>query len=180
MLVATDKSARRAGSCSAEHAGRHRAGRHRRRVAHRHRTGRGDGVGVLPPRHREHAASPVNPDKPFVFTLPRRRVGTTVIQGSSPRASNKGREVTVAGPFPPGTTAIQVAAEYPAGSGTVRHRAGVSRAVPEQVESSRRRSATLKLAVAAVRAQRRRRSSEGDGGHRHRAGERCRPDSRSR
>lgn len=65
------------------------------------------------------STSPVIPEKPFVFTLPSDAVGTTVIQGSSPLASNKGREVTVAGPFPPGTTAIQVAAEYPAGSGTV-------------------------------------------------------------
>jgi len=66
------------------------------------------------------AASPVNPDKPFVFTLPAAAVGTTVIQGSSPLASSKGREVRVAGPFPPGTTAIQVAAEYPVGGGTVQ------------------------------------------------------------
>jgi len=64
-------------------------------------------------------ASPVNPDRPFVFTLPSAAVGTTVIQGSSPLASSKGRVVTVAGPFPPGTTAIQVAAEYPVGGGTV-------------------------------------------------------------
>jgi len=63
------------------------------------------------------AASPVNPDRPFTFTLPAAAVGTTVIQGSSPRASSTGREVTVAGPFPPGTTAIQVAAEYPVNGG---------------------------------------------------------------
>jgi hypothetical protein len=65
------------------------------------------------------AASPVNPPKPFVFTLPAAAVATTVIQGSSPLASSKGRVVTVSGPFPPGTTAIQVAAEYPVGNGTV-------------------------------------------------------------
>jgi len=63
------------------------------------------------------AASPVNPDRPFTFTLPAAAVGTTVIQGSSPRASSKGREVTVAGPFDPGTTPIQVAAEYPVDGG---------------------------------------------------------------
>jgi len=65
------------------------------------------------------AASPVNPERPFVFTLPAAAVGTTVIQGSSPLASSKGRDVMVAGPFPPGTTAIQVAAEYPVAGGTV-------------------------------------------------------------
>jgi hypothetical protein len=66
------------------------------------------------------ASSPVNPDRPFVFTLPAAAVGTTVIQGSSPLASSKGRDVTVAGPFPPGTTAIQVAAEYPVAGGVVQ------------------------------------------------------------
>ena len=65
------------------------------------------------------ASSPVNPEKPFVFTLPSAAVNTTVIRGSSPLASNKGREVTVAGPFPPGTTSIQVAAEYPVAGGTI-------------------------------------------------------------
>jgi hypothetical protein len=65
-------------------------------------------------------SAPVNPSKPFLFTLPPDAIGTTVIQGSSPLASSKGRDVTVAGPFPPGTTAIQVAAEYPVGSGTVQ------------------------------------------------------------
>lgn len=64
-------------------------------------------------------SSPVNPEKPFVFTMPEAAVGTTVIQGSSPLASNKGRDVTVAGPFPPGTTAIQVAAEFPVEGGSV-------------------------------------------------------------
>lgn len=64
-------------------------------------------------------SSPVNPAKPFAFTMPPDAVGTTVIQGSSPLASNKGRDVTVAGPFPPGITAIQVAAEFPVGSGTI-------------------------------------------------------------
>jgi hypothetical protein len=63
------------------------------------------------------ARAPVNPPKPFVFTLPAAAVGTTVIQGSTPMASNKGREVTVAGPFPPGKTILQVAADYPVSGG---------------------------------------------------------------
>lgn len=91
------------------------------------------------------AASPVNPDKPFVFTLPSAAVGTTVIQGSSPLASSKGREVTVAGPFPPGTTAIQVAAEYPVGNGTV----DISQTFPallQQVIVIAKKAGDLKLA----------------------------------
>ena len=65
------------------------------------------------------STSPVNPEKPFVFSMPADATNTTVIQGSSPLASNSGRDVTVAGPFPPGTTAIQVAAEFPVTSGAV-------------------------------------------------------------
>jgi hypothetical protein len=53
-----------------------------------------------------------------------------VIQGSSPLASNKGRDVTVTGPFPPGTTAIQVFASYPASTGTVE----ITQAFPATVD----------------------------------------------
>jgi hypothetical protein len=66
------------------------------------------------------ARSPVNPPQPFVFTLPASATNTTVIQGSTPLASSKGREITVAGPFPPGKTALQVAAEYPSDGGEVQ------------------------------------------------------------
>jgi hypothetical protein len=76
------------------------------------------------------ATAPVNPEKPFVFTLPASATGTTVIQGSSPLASNKGREVTVAGPFPTGTTAIQVAAEFPVGTGSVE----IAQAFPAPIQ----------------------------------------------
>jgi hypothetical protein len=65
------------------------------------------------------ARTPVMPATPFVFTLPPNATNTAVIQGSTPLASSKGREITVAGPFPPGKTALQVAAEYPASGGEV-------------------------------------------------------------
>jgi hypothetical protein len=84
------------------------------------------------------SSSPVNPEKPFVFTMPADATNTTVIQGSSPLASNKGREVTVVGPFPPGTTAIQVAAEFPVTSGSVSS-AGLSRRTCRSRLCSRRR-----------------------------------------
>lgn len=90
-------------------------------------------------------SSPVNPAKPFVFTMPPDAVGTTVIQGSSPLASNKGRDVTVAGPFPPGTTAIQVAAEFPVGNGTIE----LAQAFPAsmaQLVVIAKKSGALKLA----------------------------------
>jgi hypothetical protein len=65
------------------------------------------------------ARAPVKPVRPFVFTLPSNAANTTVIQGSTPLASSKGREVTVAGPMPPGKTALQVAAEFPVSGGAV-------------------------------------------------------------
>lgn len=64
-------------------------------------------------------SAPVNPSKPFVLTLPSDAVGTTLMEGSSPLASGRGREITINGPFPPGATQIQVASQYPVGNGTV-------------------------------------------------------------
>ncbi len=55
------------------------------------------------------AAAPVNPSRPIVFDLPADAAGATVLQGSSPQASVKGRRVTFAGPFNPGRTSAQVA-----------------------------------------------------------------------
>lgn len=63
--------------------------------------------------------TPVNPSTPFVMTLPADAVGTTLMEGSSPLASSRGRDIVVNGPFPPGATQIQVAASYPLGNGTV-------------------------------------------------------------
>jgi hypothetical protein len=75
-------------------------------------------------------AAPVNPETPFVFSLPASANNTAVVPGSSPLASSRGREVTVSGPFPPGTTAIQVAADFPVGTGTVE----VAQAFPAAID----------------------------------------------
>jgi hypothetical protein len=91
------------------------------------------------------AASAVNPDRPFTFTMPAAAVGTTVIQGSSPQASSKGREVTVAGPFQPGTTAIQVAAEYPVDGGGEVQLAQVFPAPVQQVVVIAKKAGSLTL-----------------------------------
>jgi hypothetical protein len=66
-----------------------------------------------------NAQVPVNPRTPIAFSLQSSAVGTAVIQGSSPLASNNGRDVTIRGPFPPGSTQVQIAAEYPISGGTV-------------------------------------------------------------
>ena len=50
------------------------------------------------------AGTPVNLSQPFAFEAPRGAMATTVLDGSSPKASAKGTHVVVEGPFPPGTT----------------------------------------------------------------------------
>src|SRR5205823_6296773 len=50
----------------------------------------------------------VNPPKPFVFDMPEGATGTGILQGSSPLATVNGTRVTVNGPFPPGSTLVQV------------------------------------------------------------------------
>jgi hypothetical protein len=46
---------------------------------------------------------------PLVIELPTAAVGASVLEGSSPSASVEGNHVTIAGPFPSGTTAVQIA-----------------------------------------------------------------------
>ena len=62
---------------------------------------------------------PVNPPTPFVFELPGGALGSTIMDGSSPQASVKGLHVTVAGPFAPGHTFVQVATSLPAEDGSI-------------------------------------------------------------
>jgi hypothetical protein len=63
---------------------------------------------------------PVNPPTPFAFDMPDGATGTTIMDGSSPQASTKGTRVTVAGPFAPGHTFVQVAASLPADDGSIQ------------------------------------------------------------
>jgi hypothetical protein len=65
------------------------------------------------------ARAPVNPTTPFVFDMPDDAVGTTVLDGSTPLVSVKGRRVTVAAPVPPGHHFVQVAASIPAENGEI-------------------------------------------------------------
>jgi hypothetical protein len=65
------------------------------------------------------ARVPVNPPSVFMFDVPREAIGTTIMQGSTDKASVTGGRVRVQGPFPPGHTSLQVACELPAGTGAV-------------------------------------------------------------
>lgn len=66
------------------------------------------------------ARVPVNPPSVFTFDFPKSATGTSVLDGSSPQASVSGNRVRVQGPFKPGTTTVQVAAELPFSGGTLQ------------------------------------------------------------
>ncbi len=55
----------------------------------------------------------VAPRQPVTFDLPADAASATLLEGSSPQASVKGRRVTVAGPFKPGRTTAQIAYQLP-------------------------------------------------------------------
>jgi hypothetical protein len=65
------------------------------------------------------ARVPVNTSAPFIVDVPSDATGTTVMEGSSPKATVKGTRLTVERPFPPGHTFAQVAFQLPLGGGTV-------------------------------------------------------------
>src|SRR5437762_5120164 len=65
------------------------------------------------------ARVPVNPPGVFMFDMPKEAIGTTIMQGSTDKASVKGTRVRVQGPFPPGHTPLQIGCELPAGTGSV-------------------------------------------------------------
>ncbi len=53
--------------------------------------------------------TPVAPPSALVFDMPTGAEGTTILEGSTPRANAKGQRVTLAGPLPPGATPLQIA-----------------------------------------------------------------------
>jgi hypothetical protein len=61
-----------------------------------------------------NGAAPVSPSTPVSFDLPPDAISATLLEGSSAQATINGRRVTVAGPFTPGRTTVQLAYELPA------------------------------------------------------------------
>ena len=55
------------------------------------------------------ARTRVDTGGPLIIDLPQRAAGTTIMQGSFPGAIANGDRVTIAGPFPPGTSSVQIA-----------------------------------------------------------------------
>ncbi len=65
------------------------------------------------------AKVPVHPPTVFAFELPPGATGSTVLEGSTPNATAAGRNVTVRGPFKPGSTVLQVAYRLPYSGGKI-------------------------------------------------------------
>ncbi len=74
---------------------------------------------------------PVNPPTPFAFDMPDGASGTAIMEGSSPQASVQGVHVSVAGPFAPGHTFVQVATSLPAENGSIE----IDQKLPANLES---------------------------------------------
>jgi len=66
-----------------------------------------------------NAKAPVNPPAAFAFDLPKDAAGTTILEGSSPKATVAGTSVRVAGPFAPGRTLVQAAFSLPSASASL-------------------------------------------------------------
>src|SRR5499427_6256405 len=64
-------------------------------------------------------SAPVNPVPAFAFDMPKGAQFTTILDGSTPLARSTGAHISLAGPLPPGRTALRVACEFPSESGTL-------------------------------------------------------------
>jgi hypothetical protein len=60
-----------------------------------------------------NARTPIDTGAPLVVNLPPRAIGASLMEGSSPHGTLNGNRLTITGPFPPGTTAVQVAYTVP-------------------------------------------------------------------
>jgi hypothetical protein len=66
-----------------------------------------------------NTSTPVNPPAPIQFDLPSGSTSGAVMQGSTPRATVEGTHVRILGPFDPGKTMVDIAAEMPVTQGTI-------------------------------------------------------------
>jgi hypothetical protein len=66
-----------------------------------------------------NSATPVNPPAPFAFDMPKGAARTGIMQGSSALATVTGQRVQVSGPFPPGSSVVNIGAEIPVSGGAI-------------------------------------------------------------
>jgi hypothetical protein len=99
------------------------------------------------------ARTPVQPPSPLVFDLPTGASGATILEGSTPQAKVSGAQVTVAGPFPPGSTVVHVGFLVPHRGGEVSLEQRLPAAL-EQVLIVAEKSGDLRMASPQAPAQR--------------------------
>jgi hypothetical protein len=63
------------------------------------------------------ASAPANPPTPFEFDLPAEATGAALLEGSTLMAQVQGTHVSVGGPFPPGSSLVQIGMELPSTNG---------------------------------------------------------------
>jgi hypothetical protein len=80
---------------------------------------------------RNDAAGPVEPPTAFAIDMPSGAQGTTLMAGPPQAKVLEGQRLTIPGPFPPGSTDVQVGYSYPYTSGDVR----LSQALPVKLGS---------------------------------------------
>jgi hypothetical protein len=77
------------------------------------------------------ARTPVDIGGPLIIDLPRAARGASMMRGSTKQATAKGPRVTVLGPFPPGTTTVDVGFELPTTGGAASMRQTWPVALPQ-------------------------------------------------
>ena len=77
------------------------------------------------------ARTPIDTGGPLVMDLPTGAAGASLMEGSSKLASLRGTRLVITGPFPPGTTAVQVAYTWPTTGAT----ATLAQAFPAPVQN---------------------------------------------
>jgi hypothetical protein len=99
------------------------------------------------------ARTPVEPPAPLVFDLPTGASGAAILEGSTPQARVSGARVTVTGPFPPGSTTVQVGFILPHEGGEITLEQKMPAAL-EQVLVVAEKSGDLRIASPQAPAQR--------------------------
>lgn len=65
------------------------------------------------------ARVPLNPSRPFMFDMPPGASACAPLEGASPRAKLNGTNVSIQGPFPPGSTFLHIACNMPGGGASL-------------------------------------------------------------
>jgi hypothetical protein len=99
------------------------------------------------------ARTPVQPPSPLILDLPTGASGAAILEGSTPQARLSDARVTVTGPFPPGSTVVQVGFLLPHRGGEVHLEQRFPVAL-EQVLLVAEKSGDLRIASPQAPAQR--------------------------